>query len=152
MNQTVETFWQDFLRETGRPADLRYQDCYHFEITETVANALLDLVLKGQKRATTSLLKAYEWEGIPAPTAGNLSIITDFAGNPRCVIETQVVTILPYKDMTYEICSREGEDDTLASWQAGHEKFFQADCAENGETFSPDMEVVFEDFAVVYAP
>jgi uncharacterized protein YhfF len=27
--------------------------------------------------------------------------------------------------MTYDICKREGEDDTLASWHEGHIRYFK---------------------------
>lgn len=81
---------------------------------------------------------------------GDYSIITDWDGIPRCVIETTAVTILPYKDITFDICKREGEDDSLESWQRGHERFFIEDGKELGYEFSQDMPVVFEDFKVVF--
>jgi len=77
-------------------------------------------------------------------------VITDFEGNPRCVIETTGVMLIPYNEMTYEICSREDEDDDLESWQRGHEKFFRNEGAEMGCSFSEDLMVVFEDFRVCY--
>ena len=53
---TTEVFWAAFLAETGLPADTRYESCFHFELTEKWANALLALVLSGQKKATCSSL------------------------------------------------------------------------------------------------
>ncbi len=153
MNQQqdrVEQFWQEFLRETGRSPDTRYYDCSYFEMTEYWANELLRLVLEGKKRATCSSLLAYEAEGIALPKAGNLSIFTDWDGKPRCVAETTAVTILPFREMTFEICSREGEDECLATWVEGHERYFRAEGEECGYAFTPDMPVVFEDFRVIY--
>jgi uncharacterized protein YhfF len=60
------------------------------------------------------------------------------------------VTILPFKDLTFDIVKREGEDDTLESWQKGHEKFFTAEGLDMGYSFTKEMLVVFEDFEVVY--
>lgn len=152
MTEQVQAFWTRFLQETGRPADTQMKDCYYFDTTESLANELLALVLSGQKRATASPFPSYEAEGDPVPKIGDLSVLTDFAGTPHCVIETRVVTILPFREMTYDIVKREGEDDTLESWQKGHIRFFTEDAEALGYTFDWDMPVVFEDFEVVYTP
>ncbi len=91
-----------------------------------------------------------EIEGARLPEVGDLSIVTDWEGNPRCVIQTTAVTIIPFSEITYDICKREGEDDTLESWQAGHIRFFKSEGSLLGYEFSEDMPVVFEDFEVVY--
>jgi uncharacterized protein YhfF len=52
--------------------------------------------------------------------------------------------------MTFDICSREGEDECLETWKDGHRRFFTLDAAEMGYEFTEDALVVFEDFAVVY--
>ena len=145
---TVETFWQNFLEKTGRSAQTTYLECFHFDLNERSANELLALVLSGQKRATASSLYAF----LPgeAPKPGNLSIVTDWDGNPHCVIETKTVRVIPFCEMTFEICSREGEDECLETWQAGHRRFFTQDGEEMGYEFTEDMPVIFEDFEVVY--
>lgn len=148
--ETIQAFWERFLQHSKRPSSTRYLDCYHFTADETLANQLLELTLAGQKTATTSLHCLYEMEGDPLPRPGDLSIVTDWEGNPRCVIETRSILIIPFQDMTFDICKREGEDDTLESWQRNHLQSFERDAAENNFTFTPDMPVVFEDFAVVY--
>lgn len=147
---TAEGFWAGFLRETGRDTDTRYFECFHFEMSEKWANELLRLVLIGQKRATASSLWAFEKEGGRLPGAGDLSIVTDWEGNPRCVIQTTAVTVMPFRDITFDICRREGEDDDLESWRRGHTRFFTEEGKELGYAFSEDMPVVFEDFEVVY--
>ena len=149
MNE-LELFWERFLQNTNRPKETKYLSSFHFELTEKWANILLDMVLEEKKRATSSSLYSFEFEGIDVPKAGDLNIVTDWNGKPRCAIETTKVTILPYKDMTYDICKREGEDDNLESWQEGHKRFFTAEGKEMGYSFSEDLLVVFEDFQVVY--
>jgi uncharacterized protein YhfF len=146
----IDFFWSEFLKETGRDNSIRYSSCFHFELTKELANFLLELVLSGTKRATASSLLAYQISGEKLPEVGDLSIVTDWDGNPRCVIETTDITILPYKDITYDICKREGEDDTLESWQEGHIRFYKEEGKELGYEFSEDLMVVFEDFKVVY--
>lgn len=146
----IAQYWHDFLNETNRDANVKYYECFHFCHTEALANSLLQLVLDGTKKATSSSLLSYQARNEPLPQVGSLSIVTDYEGTPRCVIETINVMILPFKDMTFDICKREGEDDTLESWQQGHIKFFTIDAAENNYAFTWDMPVVFEDFEIVY--
>lgn len=122
---------------------------WHFELTEGACNYLLDLVLKGQKKATASSVLGYQIEGEEIPKEGNLSVITDWDGNPRCVIKTTRVRIIPYKDITFDIAKLEDEDDTLESWRKNHEKFFTEEGKDLGYKFSDEMEVIFEEFEVI---
>lgn len=122
---------------------------WHFELTEKACNSLLDLVLKGQKRATSSSLAAFEFGDEIMPKEGELSVITDWDGNPRCVVRTKKLHILPYEEITYDLAKLEGEDETLASWKRSHERFFTREGEMLGYHFSPQMPVVFEEFEVV---
>lgn len=122
---------------------------WHFDLTEHAANYLLGLVLAGKKRATASSLRGYETEGEPLPKAGDLSVVTDWDGNPRCVIRTTNVRILPFDEMTFDIARLEGEDDCLESWQETHRAFFGAEAKELGYVFDEQMPVIFEEFEVV---
>ena len=122
---------------------------WHFELTETACNELLELVLKGKKRATSSSLAGFRAEDTAVPEEGELSVITDWDGHPRCVIRTTKVLVIPYKDIPFGLARLEGEDDTLASWRKKHEAFFREEGKLLGYSFSEDMEVVFEEFEVV---
>ena len=122
---------------------------WHFELTESACNTLLDLVLQGKKRATSSSLAGYQLSGEEPPEEGDLSVITDWDGNPRCVIRTVRVTLIPYRDITFDLARLEGEDDTLDSWRMNHGKFFREEGKELGYEFTEDMTVVFEEFEVV---
>ena len=148
---TVQAFWEAFLQETGRPAETPCLESFHFDLTEKWANELLRLVLEGKKRATSSSLTCYELEGARVPAPGDLSIVTDWAGEPHCVIETTQVDILPFRDMTFALCRLEGEDDCLDSWRRSHINFFTTEGHEAGYVFTEDMPVIFEQFRVIYA-
>jgi len=146
----VHEFWQEFLSSGNLDASTEYIECFHFELTEEWANKLLALVLEGKKKATAGSLHYFEKTSERLPRVGDYSIVTDWDGNPRCVIKTTAVTILPFNEITFDICKREGEDETLESWQEGHRHFFTEDGKEVGYEFSETMPVVFEDFEVVY--
>ena len=146
----IQDFWHRFLIEKRLSPDSTYFDCFHFELTEKWAEELLRLVLIGKKKATASSLYAFEKENLRLPEVGDFSIVTNWAGEPKCVIQTSKVRILPFREMTYDICKLEGEDDTLASWQRGHQRFFTEEGKELGYEFTEDLPVVFEEFEVVY--
>ena len=121
-DQRIEEFWKRFLEAKKMDPNTKYIESFHFELTEKWANELLRLVLEGRKRATASSLFAYSQDGQSMPKVGDYSIVTDWDGNPKCVIQTTTVQTIPYSEMTFDVCKREGED----------------------------MLIVFEDFQVVY--
>lgn len=149
-DKQTEAYFQQFLRATGRPETRPMYSSFYFGLDEMLAQELLALVLSGKKRATSSSLYSFFSQGEELPRPGDLSVITDFAGKPHCVMETTRITILPFSAMTYDICRREGEDSSLASWQKGHVSFFSAEGKELGYAFTWDMPVVFEDFKAVW--
>lgn len=148
--KAVKAYWAKFLSDTGRDKDTAYYFCGYMGPTKEIADLLLSYILSGRKRATTSSLTAYQKSDEPLPKAGDLSIVTDWDGTPKCVIETTAVTILPFCNVTFDICSREGEDDILETWQNTHFKIFTEEGKEAGYVFTFDTPVVFEDFKVIY--
>ena len=146
----AEALWRAFQSAAGLAGDATYLESFHFDVTQRAANELLALVLSGRKRATASARFAYAADGSDMPRVGDYSIVTDWDGDARCVIRTTAVTVVPFDQMTFAVCSREGEDETLESWQANHRRFFAAEGADMGYAFAEDMPVVFEDFEVVY--
>ena len=128
--------------------DIENLEHWHFGMTENDANYLLDLVLAGKKRATSSSLLGYEKEGERIPAVGDVSVITYFDGTPACIIRTVSVRIIPYRDIPPALALREGEDDSLESWRNNHSRFFTAEGADIGYEFTDTMPVVFEEFEV----
>ncbi|NLO84888.1 MAG: ASCH domain-containing protein [Clostridiales bacterium] len=147
---TIGEFWLIYITEARLSEGTKYIDSFHFGSDEKLANELLALVLIGQKQATTSCLKAYEIEGDELPKVGGYSIVTDWDGTPKCVIQTTQVTLLSLRDMTFDICKREGEDECLQTWREAHIPSFTQEGVELGYEFTEDQMVVFEDFKLVY--
>ena len=148
--ELIERYWAEFIRLTGRNASERYAYCFYFGFNKALAEELLQLVLEGKKRATCSSVRSFEIEGDPLPRSGDMSVITNYEGEPRCVIQTIRVTVLPFRDVNFELAVREGEDENLESWRQGHIRAFTQEGNSLGFEFSEDMPVVFEDFTVVY--
>ena len=149
MEERYEKYWRDFLKEKNLPDGTEFSDVFCFGDDDT-ADMLLALVLNGKKRATSSARIAYEIENEALPQVGEYSIVTDSAGEPKCVITDTAVTVYRFCDMNFDIIKKEGEDECLETWQSNHRGVFTDEGRELGYEFSEDMEIVFEEFEVLY--
>jgi uncharacterized protein YhfF len=147
----VRPFWEAYLGTlpAGSPVPERV-DCWHFCSDEECANELGELCRTGIKTATASLLWSYSDEE-PLPIEGQLSIITNWSGQPLCIIQTNWLRIMPYLEVDSEQAWQEGEGDrSLDYWRDVHWRYFSGECATLGLEPSEDMPVVCERFLLVY--
>ena len=115
------------------------------------ADYLAELVLMGQKTATSSAFDLYAVGNEPLPKENELSVILDSKENAICIIETTKVEVIPFKEVSKDHAYKEGEGDkSLAYWRQVHEEFFTEWLEEAGLTFTPDSKVVLEEFRKVY--
>ena len=150
MSDQLQEFWFRFLQAKQLSKETKYLEAFYFDCNRESANKLLDLVLQGKKKATASSLYHYQSTGEDIPKVGDLTIVTDFDGKAYAVIRTTNVQIIAFKDLTFDVVKREGEDDSLESWRRNHINFYQEDGRLNGYVFDEEMPVVFEDFVLVY--
>ena len=112
-------------------------ETWQFEINN---DELVELVLEGNKTATTSLNNS------KIPKIGERSILTFENEKKACIVETKNVIITKFKDITPEMAYLEGEGDrTLEYYNKVHIKYFKT----INPDFNDDTEVIFEVFEVV---
>lgn len=151
--EAVLAFWQDFAASATLDRGSRMYEFFAFGDNENLAEELTRLVLAGSKRATASSLWEYEADSKPPPKSGSLSVVTNWQGEPLCVIESTCVDIVPFDEVTEEFAAEEGEGDgLLASWREGHTAYFRRVCQRLGREFEATMPVVCERFKVIYQP
>ncbi|WP_239683420.1 ASCH domain-containing protein [Streptococcus sp. HMSC10A01] len=115
------------------------------------ADELADLVLCGEKTATSSAYELYKLENEPLPQAGSFDVILDSQEKAVCIVEITKVSVLPFNEVSADHAFKEGEGDkSLAYWQQVHQAFFTECLAEAGLEFSQEMGVVLEEFRKVY--
>ena len=115
------------------------------------ADYLAELVLMGQKTATSSAFDLYAVGDEPLPKENEMSVILDSKENAICIIETTKVEVIPFKEVSEDHAYKEGEGDkSLAYWRQVHEDCFAEWLREAGLTFTPDSKVVLEEFRKVY--
>lgn len=101
---------------------------------------LVDLVLSGKKRATTSL---YDFNDVPIVGEESALIFSD--GSIASIAKTSRVVVTEFKNITWDLAKLEGENNSLEEWQKEHIEFFKS--IDNN--FNENTKVVFEVFEVV---
>lgn len=152
-NALIADYWTAYRNSQPAPDQLPADppEAWYFCDNEADANELGALVLAGIKTATCSLLWEYEAEGEKIPAVGDLSIITDWDGQPLGIIQTTEITIRPYNQVDASFAYDEGEGDrSLDYWRAAHRRFFSRYCAELGRELADDMPLVCERFRLIY--
>lgn len=147
----VSAFWQRYLATVGEGNAAGFTDVGPFGDSVELADELIDLVLRGQKRATAGSLAEFEIEGVAIPEAGDRWIACDGRGRPRAVIETTEVRVGALSSVDDQFAWDEGEGDrTRADWLRSHTVYFTRTHASLGIPFHPDIPVAFERFEVAY--
>ena len=115
------------------------------------ADQLAQFVRTGLKKATCSLLCFYESEGEPLPQTGEYSVILNSHDEAICIIRTTNVYITTFDKVSEKHAFLEGEDDrTLDQWKKTHQEFFTQELKTVGRSFSNTIELVCEEFEVVF--
>ena len=143
---TPKEMWQAYKKINPEIGDAL--DAWAFGAS---ADELADLVLCGEKTATSSAYELYKLENEPLPQAGSFDVILDSQDRAVCIVEITKVSVLPFNQVSADHAFKEGEGDkSLAYWQQVHQAFFTECLEEAGLEFSQEMGVVLEEFRKVY--
>ncbi len=153
MKETTQLYLQQYLNTLPAEVAQRYTSfsADYFCADQHNADLCAELVARGEKQATCSLEYWYSHENEPMPKVGHLQVVTNWEGQPVCIIETTSVSKSRYQDVSEEFAHAEGEGDkSLAWWRDAHWQFFSDECKELGIEPSQDMLLVLEHFKVVH--
>lgn len=149
----TEAFWQQYLDSLphANEAAQRFYEVFCIGSSEEGADEGAELIQRGVKTATSSLLWEHQATNKPLPEVGSLSIVTDGRGHPVCVIETISVEIKGFAEVDASFAYDYGEwDRTLEGWRAHCWAYYAEQCRALGREPSQDMPLVCERFRVVY--
>ena len=143
--------WEQYLAEVPG-ASGTFTPCVFGDNPED-ADALAQLVLAGEKRATAPSLWELEAQQVKLPRAGDLQVVLNGNQNAQCIIATTAVAIVPFEKVSVDFVRREGEGDkSLRYWRQVHWAYYTRILAPFGLSPSLRMPVVCEDFEVVFRP
>lgn len=126
----IDAFWEDArvraglnparahlgpsVSETVPPPAWSYGD------TAEEADRFVELVLEGRASALTSARSDFgDEDELPRP--GDLAILLDSTGQPRALLATTAVRVVPVEEVDLEHLTAEGaEDPDLPAWRAAH--------------------------------
>ena len=147
----AEQYWESYLAASNqKKEEATFSGELMFEDDGFTGMSQLALILSGQKTAVFSPFPAYEINREPLPVAGEVYIVEDKEGIPRCIIEVTDVHVLPFGDVTWEMAQREGEDENLQVWQEKQRDYMGEEADLCGFDFNDSTKVVFEVFRVIY--
>ena len=142
--------WNEFVAKNNIVENKKFSS-WQFGISDVQADELSLLVVSGKKTATASAHILYELEGEEIPKEGEYSIILNSKNEAVCIIQTSKVYITPFNKVSENHAYKEGEGDrSLRYWQKVHEEFFKKELSQTGLEFETNMNVVCEEFEVVY--
>ena len=150
----AERMWADYSRAVPSAVSV----CPEYTVegfgdSAALADALLELVLSGRKRATAELTEEFAARGDDLPRVGSHWIACDSTGAPRAVLRSTELRLATFDQVDAAFAFDEGEDDrSLESWRVEHERYWVRGCAARGAVWSPEQEIVLERFAVVWPP
>lgn len=150
MSEEVVQLWMAFCRSTGVDVCEPYQ-VWYFGNSASMADELAALVLAGRKVATASLLKTNEIKPDDAPIVRGYSVVTDFFGEPKCVVRTTEIEYVRFCDVTAGFAAAEGEGDlSLDYWRQVHRDYFEREAKQYGFVFDDESIVCCERFQLLY--
>ena len=152
MNIAAQKYWDEFLGINPAIASHTTYQVWHFGNTQEMALELASLVVSGRKFATASLAAVNEIKPDETPIPDGYSVVTDFEGNPMCVIQTVEIKHLPFNEVDAQFAADEGEgDQTLAYWRDVHWRYFTREASELGLDFNEHSVVCCERFKLLYS-
>ena len=146
----LDEYWNKFLAAKNLSVETKCAGDLFFEAKGFVSDELIALVVSGKKTAIFSSYATFAIDQEPLPVSGELYIVVDRSGKPVCVIELQAVNILPFNEVTLEMASKEGEDESLEVWREKKQEALEEEGAVLGFEFSPDIKLVFQSFKMIY--
>jgi uncharacterized protein YhfF len=147
--EQIKAFWKAY-RENSGARDRNY-DVVAFGDSPTMASELAALVVVDTKRATASLLRDYSDDGKPVPKVGDLVVVVDGEGDPKCIWRTTEIEIKPLIAVDDRFAWDEGEGDRSREWWLNaHRGYFARQATRDGFQMHDDIDAVFERFEIVW--
>lgn len=140
----VQKLWNDFKNKNNID-----NDNYSIWAFGDNSDLLLELVMLGEKTATSSLYMLYNNEKLPKE--GEYNIILNSKNEAKCITKTTKVYLKKFGEVSSEHAYKEGEGDkSLSYWSEVHERFFNECLASYNKKITLNDLVVCEEFELVH--
>lgn len=117
---------------------------WHFGDNKKMADELFDLVLKGNKTATSYLYNKND------KLNTGFSILANWDKTKKIILQTTKIYKTTFDNVTEEHAFKEGEKDkTLKSWKSIHKEFFSKELLLKGIPFNDNIDIICEEFKMI---
>ena len=149
MEDIYQDFWAAFLEETGLPENSYCSRYTYFGNSEEASVEILEQLLRGEKTAVSHCVPWYIVTRTAMPKAGEYTMVTDFYGNPCCVLKTREVVIEPLTEVQASLAEQECQGE-LELWRGKKQQEFQALAKQAGFHYNEGLPVLMELVEVVF--
>ena len=146
---TEKECWENFIKKSGLDGQAKYAGSFGFEARGFAGTERLAALLAGKKTAAFFSYATFAVDNEELPVSDEYYIVLDANKEAACVIKTTAVQILPYNQVAWEMAAREGEDFSLEEWRERTRENLEDEGAVVGFEFSPDIKMVYVEFALV---
>ncbi len=152
IDKTVYEMWDNFTESNPEFYKDELPDSDYFHNNEEDANRLAKLILSGKKQAGSNLYYFYEEAKADLPKIGTKSIVTDFDGKARAIIEIKKVDTIPFNQISKDYAELDmGTNiEPLKKWKKAHWDFFANAMEQSGEKPTEEMLIVCEWFETIW--
>jgi len=152
IDKTVYEMWDNFTESNPEFKKDELPDSFYFHNNEKDANRLAELILSGKKTAGSNLYFWYEEANADLPKTGTKSIVTDFDGKARAIIEIKKVDTIPFNQISkdYAALDMGTNIEPLKKWKKAHWDFFTTAMEQSGEKPTEEMLIVCEWFETIW--
>jgi uncharacterized protein YhfF len=150
-SEQIINFWREFCAHNPHVKPDESYQVWFFSNTHESAKELVELVLAGKKTATASQVAVNELNPAEAPVDDGYSVVTDFDGNPQCIVQTVEIRYLPFAEVDAKFAIDEGEgDQSLEYWRDCHWKYFSEEAARMKIAFDEKSLITCERFRLLF--
>lgn len=143
----IQKFWNRFISESKiENAVLKGSIC--FGDSRESAESACEAILSGRKTLMTYPENGYRTAMKGRPSAGDLNIIVNWAGEPVCVIETVCVNRMLFRDLGAKLAEKDLPG--VENWQEIKETEFKRELEELSMEFDDQMPVIAEEFRKIW--
>ena len=150
-SDAVQRFWEEFRAgDSSVEASTPFQ-VWYFGNSPVMAAELVNLVLAGTKTATASSVEMNKLQPENSPAPDGYSVVTNFDGDPVCVIQTAEIRHIPFDEVDAQFAADEGEGDlSLEHWRRVHWDYFTKEAHEHGFEFNERSMICCERFRLLF--
>jgi len=150
MDDIYQDFWEAFLQETGTPDTTVLSSYTYFGADEEASVSVLEQLLRGDKTAVGHCVSAYMAMRQRMPQIGDYVMVTDFYGNPCCILKTLDVTIAPLKEIPEDLRRAEYPELDSDGWMDLKQREFGDLARRFGFHYHPELPLLMETVELVY--